>query len=45
VSSSNRRVHREEREGNGGGVGSVPRGGKEMGERERAPGTAVDSAG
>jgi hypothetical protein len=35
---------RENKRGKGGGVGSVPRGGRKTGERERAPGAAVGSA-
>jgi hypothetical protein len=48
VASSNwwARGGEREREMEGGGeVASVPRGGREMGERERAPGVAVGSAG
>jgi hypothetical protein len=47
MASSNQRARGGEREWEmeGGGVGSVPHGGREMGERERAPCAAVGSVG
>jgi hypothetical protein len=43
AASPNRRACEGEQERERGGVGSVPRGGRKTGERERAPGEAVGS--